>query len=550
MTPRTLRGVTLLVPAVIIAAGGWAHRWMNEDAYINLRVVDQIFAGHGPVFNAGERIEAATSPLWILVLVVGRALTGWFLRAEWIAVLASLLAAVVAFVVAGRAARLLHPDDEDGLVVPVGLLLVSAVAVVWDFSTSGLEMGLVWLWIATSWHVLLAAARTDEVAGRRRLASAAVLGLAPLIRPELTLMAVCFAAAWFVLVRPRRVALDLVAILALPVAYEIFRMGYYASLVPNTALAKDAGGLHAAQGWSYARDLIDAYHLWVSGLLVAGALGLRHWRQRDRAAGVATVAVLAGGLLDAVYIVAVGGDYMHGRLLLPALFALGLPATVVVRRAWWPGLALAGGAVTWAIVSVVAFRPPPPPYGFVVAQVSDWRAISGGKVVLDDFQGVGLSGHQAAALYDQGVRGYFQVLSVEPLPGADPELFVLTLGSIGVPAYNAGREVWVIDIGGLAEPLAARTAVVPGRPAGHRKQVDLTWYDARFLAPSASDTVQVVAARRVLEDCGPVSDLMDAVNEDLTPGRFLSNIWHSVSFTRLHIPADPLEAERRFCPPG
>jgi len=32
---------------------------------------------------------------------------------------------------------------------------------------------------------------------------------------------------------------------------------------------------------------------------------------------------------------------------------------------------------------------------------------------------------------------------------------LLTLGSIGVPAYDAGRRIWVVDIGGLAEPLAA-----------------------------------------------------------------------------------------------
>jgi len=43
---------------------------MDEDAFINLRVIDQIFAGHGPVFNAGERVEPATSALWVFVLVV------------------------------------------------------------------------------------------------------------------------------------------------------------------------------------------------------------------------------------------------------------------------------------------------------------------------------------------------------------------------------------------------------------------------------------------------------------------------------------------------
>src|SRR5213075_2344091 len=76
------RGVKAVafVPAVMIAIAGWSHRWMNEDAYINLRVLDQVFAGHGPVFNAGERIEAATSPLWLGVLVMGRFLFGLFVR--------------------------------------------------------------------------------------------------------------------------------------------------------------------------------------------------------------------------------------------------------------------------------------------------------------------------------------------------------------------------------------------------------------------------------------------------------------------------------------
>ncbi|MDQ1508320.1 MAG: hypothetical protein QOG50_164, partial [Actinomycetota bacterium] len=35
------------LPALVIAIGGWQHRWMNEDAFFNLRIVEQIFAGHG-----------------------------------------------------------------------------------------------------------------------------------------------------------------------------------------------------------------------------------------------------------------------------------------------------------------------------------------------------------------------------------------------------------------------------------------------------------------------------------------------------------------------
>ena len=185
-----VRAAPVYLPALIVAIGGWSHRWVDEDAFINFRILDQVFAGNGPVFNAGERVEAATSPLWLAVLGVGRVLFGAFLRIEWISVVVGLAAAVAAFVLAGRAARLLHADD-DGIVVPVGPLLVASVAVVWDFATSGLEMGLAWLWLAACWYVLVAVATRDAVGGRRRIAFAAVIGLAPLVRPELGVMMIC-----------------------------------------------------------------------------------------------------------------------------------------------------------------------------------------------------------------------------------------------------------------------------------------------------------------------------------------------------------------------
>ena len=383
--------------------------------------------------------------------------------------------------------------------------------------------------------------------GRRRFAFGVVLGLAPLVRPELGLMMVCFVVAWFALARPRRIRFDLLAIFALPVAYQIFRMGYYASLVPNTALAKDASGLHLGQGWRYAKDFIGPYHLWVSGVLILAVLVIDLVARRDRRIAVAVAAMLAAGALHAAYIGAIGGDYMHGRLLLPAFFAVAAPASISIRRAAVIDVGVGALATAWAAVSFVSLRPPPPPPGFVVASIADWRVVSGAKVILDDGS-FGLNGNEARAAYVNGVRGYFGVTDKEPRPGADPNAFVLTLGSIGVPAYNAGRNIWIVDIGGLAEPLAARTAIVPGRPAGHRKQIDYAWYDARFAAPTASDSTEVLAARHALE-CGAGAELLTAVDDDLTPARFFSNIWHSFEYTRLDIPADPIVAEQRWCHP-
>jgi arabinofuranosyltransferase len=549
---RVLYALPAYLPAAMIAVGGWAHRWTNEDAFINFRILDNLFAGDGLVFNAGERVEAGTSPLWLGLLSVGRLLFGWALSMEWISVVLCLVAAVAAFALAGRCARLAAPD-ADTAVVPIGPIMVASVAVVWDFATSGLEMSLVWLWIAACWYVLCRTAGDAtwpvlSVAPKRsagkRAAAAAVIGLAPLVRPDLGVMMVCFVGAWFVLVRPRRIVADLGAMFLLPLLYQVFRMGYYASVVPNTALAKDANGLHVHQGWNYLVDFVGPYRLWLPLLVILATVGVRLSAERQPRGRTATLAVLAAGAIHGAYIVVVGGDYMHGRLLLPAFFALGLPAWVILRGRILPALALSAVAGVWAVVAIVAFRPEPPPPG--VPQIADWRQILGATVEPADVELVP-TGILAKDIYDEGVRGYIRPLQPLPEPGRDPDALVVALGSIGVPAYQLGTQVWVVDIGGLAEPLAARTDPIPGRQAGHRKQVDDEWYIARFGVVTEDGPPPVQDAAEALE-CGPVQDLLDAVDEPLTPGRFLSNIWHSVGYTRLRIPADPHEAVAELCP--
>jgi arabinofuranosyltransferase len=57
---------------------------------------------------------------------------------------------------------------------------------------------------------------------------------------------------------------------------------------------------------------------------------------------------------------------------------------------------------------------------------------------------------------------------------------------------------------------------------------------------------QVLAARHALS-CGRIKELMDSVNEPMSLHRFWDNLTGSVRRTSLRIPADPFEAERRFC---
>src|SRR5262245_39794815 len=81
-----LRGAStalLLLPPFLLAWLGWRQRWVSEDAFILLRVVQNLLSGQGPVWNIHERVEAYTSPLWVGVLTAVTAALG-SARLEWI----------------------------------------------------------------------------------------------------------------------------------------------------------------------------------------------------------------------------------------------------------------------------------------------------------------------------------------------------------------------------------------------------------------------------------------------------------------------------------
>ncbi len=545
---RMIALIITLAPAVMIGIGGWIHRWTDEDAFINFRIVDQVMAGHGPVFNAGERIETYTSTLWLAVLVAGRTLFGWAMGLEWISVLLGLAAAVAAFVIAARASRALHRPGE--IVVPIGLIVVAGIPVMWDFATSGLEMSLVWLWIACCWLALTRLVTTSEPTARARRWSLIALGLGPLVRPELGLMVIVFLIAWFLLATPRRVVHDLAIAFAIPVAYQIFRMGFFASLVPSTALAKDSSGLHVGQGWRYFSDLVSTYWLWIPLVMILIIVVVRGVEFPDRRRIIVSGALLAAAGVSAGYMIATGGDYMHGRLLLPAVFAVALPASVGIDPARWRHhaarrLAPVAIAFVWVIVVIAGVRYPAPEQTFGLTDIADWRLVLHKQMFHTPDKGITIAPQEIHRNYADGWRGFMRVLDKQPRPGKDPQRLVVVLGSIGVPARVMGPDVYIVDIGGLAEPLAARTEPIPNRPAGHRKQVDDQWYDARF-GVGGTDA-RTVAARQALQ-CQPIKGLLDSVTEPLTPGRFFSNIWHAPQYTVLTIPKNPIAAAKKFCP--
>lgn len=350
--------VSVTLVAVIFGWGAWQRRWIADDGLIVLRTVRNLLAGNGPVFNAGERVEANTSTAWSYLMYAGGLVAGPA-RLEYVALVLALVLSVlgVVLVMLGTA-RLFAPglQGRSAVLLPAGALVYIAVPPARDFATSGLENGLVLAYLGLLWWMMVCWSQAPREQRESRvfdIVLAVVAGLSVLVRPELALVG-GLALVMMLVVAPdwRRRLQIVVAGGLIPVCYQIFRMGYYGLLFPGTALAKDASGAKWHQGFAYLANFNRPYLLWAPAMLLVGLAILvlllqgRQARQRLLAGGrpgatagrltrmvqspPAVVAfILLSGVLQATYWIRQGGDFMHGRVLLTPLFCVLAPVAVI-----------------------------------------------------------------------------------------------------------------------------------------------------------------------------------------------------------------------------
>src|SRR3954447_22129749 len=74
--------------------------WLDDDAYITFRTVDNVLHGYGPRWNVLNRVQAYTHPLWMFAMVGAAALTREVYFASL--VLSGVLTLAVVALVGGR----------------------------------------------------------------------------------------------------------------------------------------------------------------------------------------------------------------------------------------------------------------------------------------------------------------------------------------------------------------------------------------------------------------------------------------------------------------
>ena len=592
------------VVSALWAWGVWQRRWIADDGLIVLRTVRNLLAGNGPVFNAGERVESSTSTAWTYLVYVG-SIIGGPLRLEYVALALALFFSVVGVVMAMLGtARLWAPavQQRRAVLVPAGILVYIAVPPARDFATSGLENGLVTAWLGLLWWMMV---RWSQRRGGERFAVTAALafvaGVSVLVRPELALigglalaMMVVAAADW------RTRGFIVAAGAALPVGYQIFRMGYYGLLVPQTALAKDASGSKWDQGFVYLWNFAGPYALWIPVvLLVALAVALASARrgrwhtaseerrpvgerlgERLRSPGAVVAFMLISGALQALYWIRQGGDFMHGRVLLTPLFCLIIPIAVIPlphnilrvdnvipRSAALLWLALAGWALWAANSAGMGSDATRVTYSGIVDERRFYSQATGHAHPLTAADYLDYPRMRAiivalnntpdgALLLPSGNYDVWDVVPALPPPPPPPgvpmdtwrrdvaphTVFFTNLGMVGM---NVGLNTRVIDQIGLANPLAAHTARLTDGRIGHDKNLfpdwavaDGPWLKERPWIPEYLDERWIREAQAAL-GCEQTAEMLKAIRDPMTRPRFIGNLNRAWEFTRYRIDRVP-----------
>jgi arabinofuranosyltransferase len=573
--------VTLALPALVLAMCGWSRRWVGDDGFINVRVAEQLLRGNGMVFNAGERSEAITSPAWVVLL---SAAGGLGVRLDDAAWALSLGLAVAGIWWSGSASLQRRAADASGKAVwclPVGLLCYACLPPAWDYATSGLENGLGLAFLGASYWAVARSRATQPRAGGGFSAAAWLLGFAPLVRPDYVLLSLPLVAllCWRARTLRSRAGI-LSAALAPGTIYQVFRMGYFASLVPNTALAKEAFGSRWDQGWHYFYNSVGLYWVAAPVLCVLVVIALRARVERD--ANVFALTLAASGVLHLSYVARVGGDFMHGRMLLPGLFAVLSAAPLVTfearasRAVRWVGGCACAVAWAWCLLCGLRLRVAAD-NEFGIGDERGWYArLSGDEhpTRIEHYRDMpfyqlarrvekqvphhceGDTGNDLAAcapvLVTSGQDGRLRdhpgsaVLPLEQ--GVVPEGIdaVVALRPLGISSGVLGPRVNLVDYFGLADPVASRLSMSKrGRP-GHEKAFSTVWLSAKYAAAGSTTDSRVRAARRAL-DCGLLRELRHATTDRLDVSRFIRNVRLSFALSALRIPADPRAARQQLC---
>ncbi len=408
--------------------------WLCDDAYITFRTVDHFLNGEGMRWNVGERVQSFTHPLWFFLLSAGSWFTGeLYYTSLFLSIFLTLL------MLAGIG---LTAHREPCKVVPLQAVLLFSRAFI-DYSTSGLENPLshfmLLVFLSLCWQVSRGYLWVFAVSLTAALGMLNRLDLGLLFFPCMVHIGCRY--------HDRRTFAMLILGMGPLFVWLVFSLFYYGFLFPNTAYAKLGTGIPTAelciQGLRYLQNSLTRDPVTLVVIVTALAFSFLPGQRKHLPAAV-------GLALYLVYTVRIGGDFMSGRFLTPPLL---FAVVMLTRTSMRIGPKTATG-LTLAVVLIGVATPRPsllsgPQYG------KDHHGILDAFLIADErafyYQKTGLAAPETS-----------KSGSIRPIVGkrrSFPDVdatSVIERDTVGLSGYLAGREVHIIDVYALGDPLLAR----------------------------------------------------------------------------------------------
>lgn len=411
------------------------HACVDEDAYITFRYVDNLFSGHGLVFNVGERVQGYTHPLWLLLLI-----PAWLLRIDpfyWSVALGLVLNALM---LVFFARRFFKTGNSHFVIVLFLLTIFSCVSFI-DFQTSGLECSL------NHFLLVMLVLAASTAAPNRLLRTAFWTGMLLTARLDLFFMSFpILLHVFFLETRPvrRRICLAFAGLLPI-VAWEVFSIVYYGFVFPNTKYAK-LGVLPLGRALEHAFAFIKDFVVWepFPAAMILLAIVIVLWRG-DRLGRVSMIGVLC----YLSYLIMIGGGYMRGRLLLPCLL---LAALSLARTARGSRIERSKEIIAIALLVIAGIL------SYVRAESSSGEIAATGiasvRKYYEHSNGL-ISRLRGARVHKLAAEG--TLLRKQAAGG----WIATRRNAVGMLGYYAGPDVLVIDNLGLTDAFIARTENLP-----------------------------------------------------------------------------------------
>ncbi len=425
------------VAALLVLFGVLVLRraWLSDDAYITFRTVDNFINGYRLTWNPGERVQAYTHPLLMLLLSVCYFFTREIYFTSILLSIALSLAAVS--LLPARIAR-----TSSGAALAIAALAMSNAFV--DYSTSGLENPLSHVLLAVFAVLLFSLPRTP----RSLLWLSGAASLAAVNRMDSVLIyAPALLIAWLETADKKRGLLMGVLGQAPLLLWELFSLVYYGFPFPNTYYAKLYTGIPQSeltqQGLYYFLNSLERDPLTLAVIAFGLIAALLNREKRGLA--------LAGGVgLYLLYIVRIGGDFMSGRFFTLPLLA----AVVLISRLDFAKISAEAVALLFAFVVGLGLMSPIPTYQLYGP---DDYAVVDGRGIADErvwyFPDVALIHSSRMKVMPDSVGKYW---GIEAREQGKQDLQVNPSGNIGLYGYYAGPKVHIIDWFALADALEAR----------------------------------------------------------------------------------------------